>query len=154
MIALAVIVSLLFCTGDYIIYFLYDSRYQAAGWMLPILSLGLWPMMLSVTIDKSLYALGKPIYPALGNGLKFLYMLIVVPLSFWNMGLIGIILAIAFNDFPYYIAVNYGLWKEKLLSFSQDIKATTILICLLVLGTAIRLMLGVGYSIDTIPLNL
>jgi hypothetical protein len=41
---------------------LYDNRYQAAAWMLPILALGIWPRLLCATIDSSLIALGKMQY--------------------------------------------------------------------------------------------
>ncbi len=154
LVALAIMISVLFCGGDYIISTLYDERYKDAAWMLPLLSLGLWPMILAISIDKSLYALGKPIYPALGNCLKLVYMLIGIPFAFTSMGIIGVIFVIVLNDIPYYLAVNYGLWKEKLFDISCDIKATGLLIALIITGTGIRLTLGLGSSIDQLPIDL
>jgi O-antigen/teichoic acid export membrane protein len=60
--------TLLICFGDWIILTLYDNRYSAGAWMLPILAAGLWLPMLAMTIDPVLYALGTPQYVAVGNG--------------------------------------------------------------------------------------
>ncbi|WP_157134188.1 oligosaccharide flippase family protein [Crocosphaera watsonii WH 8501] len=147
---MAVMISVLFCTGDFIILQLYDSRYNDAAWILPILVLGLWPLILSVTMDKALYALGKTIYPAVANFCKFFYMLLLLPSVLINLGIIGGIVVIAFNDIPYYIAISYGLWQEKLIDITQDIQATSLMIGLIFLGTAVRYLLGLGISIDGI----
>ncbi|MEB3359560.1 MAG: oligosaccharide flippase family protein [Synechococcales bacterium] len=136
--------------GDYIILFLYDSRYDQASWMLPLLVLGLWPLLLSMTIDKTLYAIGKPIYSAIGNTLKLIYMIVLMPLAAEHVGIVGVILVIAFNDLPYYIATGYGLWREKFSVIGQDIQATVFLfaLCSLVIGS--RYLLGFGTPFDLI----
>ncbi|GBF81430.1 oligosaccharide flippase family protein [Aphanothece sacrum] len=154
LVALAVIVSLLFCGGDFIILTLYDKRYKEAAWMLPLLSLGLWPLMLSITVDKSLYALGKPFYPALGNCFKFLYMLLFLPMAFLNFGFLGAIWVIVLNDFPYYITINFKLWKEKLSCLSQDLQATLLLVALIIIEITIRNLLGFGSPIDGLKVYL
>ncbi len=118
--------------------------------MLPILTLGLWPLVLSATMDKSLYALGKTIYPAVGNFCKFLYMLLLLPWVLINLGIIGGIMVIAFNDIPYYLAISYGLWQEKLIDIVQEIQATILMIGLILMGTALRYLLGLGTSVDGI----
>ena len=124
---LAFIVTILFCFGDIVIVKLYDSRYEQAAWMLPIIALGLWPLLLCSTIDRFLMAIAKPGYLAVGNFLKFIYMVVGIPLGFSKMGVLGAIIVIAFNDIPYYVAVHYGLWREKFTLLLQDIQATLLL---------------------------
>ena len=147
---LAAIVAVLFCFGDIVILQLYDERYKPAAWMLPILALGLWPLLLCTTIDRFLMAIGKPGYLASGNFLKFIYMIIAIPLAFSNMGILGAIIAIAFNDLPYYLAVHYGLWREKLVLITQDFKATIVLLISILLMLTIRYMANFGTSLDGI----
>ena len=147
---LAFIVTTLVCFGDIVILRLYDSRYDRAAWMLPILALGLWPLLLCTTIDRFLVAVGKPNYLAYGNFFKFVYMIVAIPLGFSKMGILGVIIAIAINDIPYYVAVHYGLWREKLTLIVQDFQATIILIGSIALVLTIRYMANFGISIDGI----
>ena len=149
-IPLAFLVTIMASWGDIVIITLYDARYEAAGWMLPILALGLWPLLLCLTIMPSLYAIAKPIYPAIGNFLKVLYMVILLPIGFSKFGILGAITVIAFNDLPFYILVNYGLWREKLSAIVQDILATILLIALIILCLTIRFTMGFGLPIDGI----
>ena len=144
------IVTALVSLGDLVIVSLYDSRYEQAAWMLPIIALGLWPLLLTLTFAPVLIAIGKPVYSAIGNCLKFIYMIVLLPLAFSKMGILGAIIAIAFNDIPFYLAVNYGLWKEKLTGISQDIQATILLIVLITLVLIVRFKMGFGFPIDGI----
>jgi len=145
LIPLALLVALLACFGDVLVDFLYDERYQQAGWMLPLLSLGIWPLILYATIDRSLYAVGKPKYSAMGNLLKFLYMIICLPFFYMIAGKFGAVLAAAMNDLPVYIAVNYGLMREELLGLRQDAWATLIFFGLICLFLAFRFTTGMGF---------
>jgi O-antigen/teichoic acid export membrane protein len=142
--------AIIVCFGDQFILILYDQRYEQAAWMLPILALGMWPFILSISIDKALFAIGKPLYIALGNVSKLLYMVILLPLSFSVMGILGAILVIAFNDIAFYIVVNYGLWREGVSGLQQDLWTTCILVALIVILGGIRYSLGSGLSIDSI----
>lgn len=148
-----IIVTILFCFGDFIIFALYDKRYHQAAWMLPILALGLWPLILAITIDKSLMAIGKPVYASIGSTLKFLYMLAGVPIGFQWGGIFGVIIVIAANDILGYLVVNYGLWKEGLSCFQQDVQASLILITLIVITTAFRYWQGWGLPLDQLWLS-
>lgn len=153
LIFLVLVISILVSFGDVVILKLYDSRYSQAAWMLPILTLGLWPLVLCLTVNPSLLALGKSNYIALGNFAKFIYMVLFLPLAFIKMGVVSAITAIAFNDIPYYLALNYGLYREKLNCFSQDVQATILLLSVIVIISFIRSSLGWGLSIDTMYLQ-
>jgi O-antigen/teichoic acid export membrane protein len=138
------------CFGDLLVEALYDRRYHQAAWMLPILALGNWPRMLPMTISSALIAVGHPLYGAAGNCLKFIYMLIFLPLGFVTMGPLGAILAIAFNDIPFYLAIAYGQWKEGFSSFRQDLQTTAFLILCVALVLTVRYQMGFGLPIDGI----
>ena len=133
----APLLAILVSFGDFLVLGLYDRRYQDAAWMLPILALGIWPNLLTVTMSPALLAIGQPLYAAWGNFFKFCYMIIALPLGYSWLGVTGAVIVVACNDFPFYLAVSYGLWREKLTAVSQDIQATLLLggfIALILLG--------------------
>ena len=133
LIAAIPLLAILVGFGDLLIFGLYDERYQDAAWMLPILALGIWPNLLTITMSPSLLAIGKPLYAACGNFLKFSYMVIGLPIGFSLLGVAGAVIVVAFNDLPFYAAVSYGLWREKLTVILQDIQLTLMLIGLITL---------------------
>src|SRR5690606_13469283 len=56
--------------GDVAIGFIYDPRYEAGGWMLPLLLICAWGTILCVVSEYSFLGVGKPHYGALGNAAK------------------------------------------------------------------------------------
>jgi O-antigen/teichoic acid export membrane protein len=138
----------LICFGDVLILNLYDARYTQAAWMLPILALGNWPRMLPMTTAPALIAIGEPLYGAVGNCLKFVYMLVALPLGFLALGPLGAVIAIALNDIPFYLAISYGLWKEGFSGLLQDLKSTGFLLVCVAMTLAIRYQMGLGLPID------
>lgn len=139
---LAILVSF----GDVLICGLYDERYHDAAWMLPILALGIWPNLLTITMSSSLLAIGKPLYEARGNFFKFCYMVIGLPVGFSLLGVTGAVIMVALNDFPFYAAVSYGLWREQLTVITQDLQATALLIGLITLILIGRELFGFGLT--------
>lgn len=150
LLALVVGIALISCFGDVLIRHLYDARYSDAAWMLSILALGIWGAATSRTTNSVLLAIGKPLYGACASFLKFLYMVIAIPLSFSQFGMFGAIVAIALADFPFYIAVSYGAWREKLSMIVQDFSFTLLLAGLVTLILVIRNFLGFGLPIEAI----
>lgn len=148
--ALAIAIAVMISFGDWLILFLYDERYRAGAWMLPILAAGLWLPTLALTIDPVLYALGKPQLVAIGNFAKFAYMLIFIPLGFHSFGVLGAVIVVAANDLPYYLAVAYGVWQEKLSGFRQDLLSTLLLLGVASLLITIRWSLGLGLPIEAL----
>lgn len=150
---LTALVASLGVFGDLIMLFLYDARYEQAGWMFPLLAVGMWPLILYGTMDKSLYVIGKPQYVAYGNVAKFVYMLLVVPVAFRAMGPIGGVLAVAANDLPMYIVDNVALRRERLSLLGQDLMATLLLAALIVVGLVTRSAFGIGMPWDMATIN-
>ena len=121
-------VILLTCFGDLIIQFLYPPEYIDAAWILPILTLGLWPIILHQTINKFLFAIGKPQYNAFATFMKLSYMLLLLPFVLSTQGIFWGIIVIGFNDLPVYFVTLYGLWREKFFPIKQDLFFTVILL--------------------------
>ena len=136
--------------GDLIITLLYDQRYIAATWMMPILCCGMWFSLLFYTISPALLAIGKPLYSAQSNFARFAIILLAVPIAHQRFGVIGVISVIAFSDVPLYIVNLYGLWQEKLFCFVQDVQTTVFFIIILALFLFIRNSLGFGFPIETL----
>lgn len=138
--------TILIAFGDLIILNLYDERYAPGSWMLPILAIGLWPRVLSYTIDPVFLALGEPKYTAYGNLLVFLVMVVGVPITFYFSDIVIVIVLISLKELMSYIVVYYGLCKEKMAAAGQDIISTLFLLVLVVLTLVAREFLGLGCS--------
>jgi O-antigen/teichoic acid export membrane protein len=141
---LAVLTGLLGVFGDELVHLLYDARYAQASWIFPVLSVGMWPMILCGTIDRVFYVIGKPKYTAYGNIAKFVYTIVSIPLMYHLAGTVGVVAAVALGDIATYSVINYGLKREKLMLFKQDAVSTMALIIVLAAGIAFRLAIGIG----------
>ena len=144
LVVMAVGIAALTVVGDAIIRLLYDKRYAEGTWMLPLLALGIWPSALANTIDSSLTAIGKPRYAAFASLYKVLFTVIGIPLGFRMMGDMGAVLVVAMNDLPYYGQMLYGLRQESLSTWTQDLRATLLLLAMLALALTVRSGLGFG----------
>jgi O-antigen/teichoic acid export membrane protein len=116
--ALAVGLSLLIGFGDRIIFLLYRSNYHEAGWMMPIIALGLWHTSLYSSMSPCLLALGKSYYNPPGFLFSFLTIAIGLPLAFTHAGMVAAMFVIAFYDFPIYLVTLYGLSWDYLHLYS------------------------------------
>ena len=148
---LALMIAVFTSFGDYLILFLYDERYHQASWMLPILAIGTWPHILHSTNSSCLYVVGKPQFSAYGQISKFIYMIIVIPISFHFFGVFGTIIAVALNDISIYSVINFGLYREKLSALKQDFFITALLLLLVAFFLFIRN--GVGLGIPSFPFS-
>jgi O-antigen/teichoic acid export membrane protein len=140
----AVGIGVLVGCGDLFVKLLYDKRYEQASWMLPLMAIGIWPRVLTQTIDQVFFAMGQPRYPTYGCLAKFVFMLAALPLGFHFMGVPGAVIAVALNDIPFYVVIAEGLRREKLSSFKQDMLATLFFVGLIALVLAVRSVLGLG----------
>ena len=140
----AMLLASLVVFGDRLILVLYDDRYAAAAWMLPIMAFGLWHTLLYSTMNPCLLSLGKSAYGAWGNLLRFGAIAISLPLSFAGAGLWGAVLVITFSDLPMYGVVLYGLHREQLTCWKQDLQATAVYLGLLAMMLCARYALGLG----------
>jgi O-antigen/teichoic acid export membrane protein len=159
LIPLAIGLALFVSSGDWIILTLYDNRYVAASWMMPIMAMGIWHTTLHNLMGSCLLAIGRSQYGAQGNLLTFVSLCIGIPLGYYLKGNLGAVIAVALGDLPTYAVISYGLYREKLTCFWQDLQLTAMyfgILAMLLLG---RVALGLGLPIDklspadTIPVN-
>jgi O-antigen/teichoic acid export membrane protein len=146
-IGLAVLVSF----GDVVISILYDNRYADAAWMLPILALGIWPVILNTTLDVALFAIGNPRYVAYGSFWSGLFLIGGILLGEHYYGTLGAVIAVPFSNVPPYFVITYGLWREKLTCLGQDISTTALLLVLLAVLIGGRVAAGFPLPIPGIP---
>ena len=151
LLSLFVLFIVFICFGDLIIEFLFDDRYIQAGWMLSILTFGGWFSMLYYTASPCLLGIGKPLYNARGRGIRLVVVAITLIVGFQIAGILGAIIAIAFSDLVAYFYICYGLHKESLSMYQQDISMTLLLVAVLAVTLLTRFLLGYGHPLSSLP---
>jgi len=84
------VAGFIFSTGDIIVAFLYDTRYQEAGWMLQILSISLVSTG-SLLIDQCFLAQGKSKIVTGFILVQTVIFYVILPLLFFKFGMLGAI---------------------------------------------------------------
>lgn len=143
---LAVMISF----GDILITTLYDYRYANAAWMIPLLALGIWPLILTITIEGALFAMGNPTPSTWGNFYSFLALASGIWVGFHLFGMVGAVAAVPLSNIPFYAAVSYGLRHEKIDCFDQDGYATVLLLALCAIFIAARYAFGLPLHLPPI----
>jgi O-antigen/teichoic acid export membrane protein len=161
LIPLAIGLAIFVSYGDQLTLIMYgDGEYFVKySWMIPILALGIWHRTLHNLMGSCLLAVGKSQYPAMGNILTLVNLCIGIPLGYHLKGNLGALIAIAVSDIPTYVVITYGLWREKLSCFWQDIQLTVLFVGVLAAIILCRYALGGGLPLDylsaadMIPIN-
>ena len=105
LVAGAVLLSLMVHLGGFLVTRVYDHRYHAASWMVPVLALGLWHTLMYQTTMPALLSLGKSQYQAIGNAFYFAAVVTAIPLAFHFYGMFGAVVAVAAGDLPFYFVL-------------------------------------------------
>lgn len=143
--------SLFTGTADLFVKLLYDQRYHAASWMLPILLVGAWFSIIANINESTLLGLGRPHYSTFANAARFGFLFIgltAVP----KFGILVGIAVIAASDLFRYVPLLVGQIRERFSFFIQDIIATAVVFGLVFMWEWLRWKLGLGTSFDEIPL--
>jgi O-antigen/teichoic acid export membrane protein len=133
----AVLLCLMVYLGGFLVTRMYDSRYSAASWMVPILALGLWQTLLYATTLPALLCLGKPQYGTLGNACYFVAVVTAILLAFHFYGMLGAVVAVAAGDLPLYVVMVVGASREGVSTWKQDLQATAMFLAFLGVGAAV-----------------
>jgi O-antigen/teichoic acid export membrane protein len=128
--------------GGILVTKMYDARYHAAAWMVPILALGLWHTLMYATTMPALFSLGKSHYAAIGNATYCVAVVTAIPLAFHFFGMFGAVIGVAAGDLPLYFVTVTGASREGISTWRQDLQATGVFLALLGLGLALRLSIG------------
>ena len=147
----AVGLSLFVVLADFIIAVMYDQRYQAASWMLPILIVGLWFSILASLNEWILIGVGRPQYSTVASSCKLALILAGLPLATMWYGIVGAVIVVAISDLPRYGPILFGQRRSQLSFLRQDIVATAAFFALVVFWEWGRYSFGLGTSFDQIP---
>jgi O-antigen/teichoic acid export membrane protein len=134
----AVMLCLMVYLGGFLVSKVYDRRYQAASWMVPLLALGLWHTLMYATTMPALLSLGKSRYQAVGNALYCASVIAAIPVGFHFFGMFGAVLAVALGDLPMYFVLATGASREGVSTWTQDLEATGFFVALLGLGFVLK----------------
>jgi O-antigen/teichoic acid export membrane protein len=147
-------ISVFVAVADLIIKLLYDQRYHAASWMLPALIIGSWFSILANLNESTLLGLGKPSYNALANALKFVFIVVSLPLMVKLYGLLGGVTVVMLADLCRYVPVLIGQRRERFSFGVQDFLLTLTVLFLIALWEWLRSVAGFGTSFDSLPMDL
>jgi O-antigen/teichoic acid export membrane protein len=146
--------SIFAVTADLVIGMLYDQRYHAASWMLPVLIIGAWFAIMSNLNEATLMGLGRPNYSVFANSGKFGFLLFGLPLSVSHFGVAGGVLVVAISDLGRYIPMLIGQIRERFSFGRQDALATVAVFGLIALWEYLRWVAGFGTSFDAFPISI
>ena len=116
-------IAILMMIGSEVVSVLYDSRYQAAGWMLQILCIRLLMVAVLVSIASCLFALGNPRYAVAQNICRAAWLFIGIPVIWPLYGMEGAVWVIALTEVPVLIVLWSGLLKYKILSLRHEARS-------------------------------
>jgi O-antigen/teichoic acid export membrane protein len=112
-------VCLLAIFGDYVVKFLYDTRYHEAGWMLQYLALAAIGTTVSLTINPVLLAVGDSFRHMLSMSLQAAMTLAAMIIGGIYGGAKGVIIGIVVSKYLDYAVIalfvrRYGVWLPML----------------------------------------
>jgi O-antigen/teichoic acid export membrane protein len=142
--------SLFIATADLAIKLLYDHRYHAAAWMLPVLTLGAWFSMVATTNESTLLGLGAPSYSAMANSVRCILLVVGLPLSFKFKGLGGGIVTLVLVEVCRYAPVYIGQRRQRFSFGAQDVAITLAMFAMIGLWEWLRWASGFGTSFDSL----
>lgn len=142
---LSVVVAL----SDLVILILYDDRYIAAAFMLPILMAGAWFSILSTMGESFMLGIGKSVHSAQANLSKLLWLVIAVPLALTYSGFAAALCVIAVADLFRYVSLSFSQWKEGLSFLKQDFALLGLFALLVMVWRFIFMQLGIVADIST-----
>lgn len=113
----------------------YRLEYQDAGWMLPILAVGVWLTLLEAAEDAILFPLGLPRVSAISNAAKALSIPVLVYLGYSAGELKGLIIGFVSADFVRYVLTAWFTHRQRLPVFRFDVSLSLLLAITAVVAT-------------------
>lgn len=147
---MAVTLAAFVAGGDLLINWLYDDRYTAAQWMLPILSVGVWFSVLLYTSTPISLALGKPAFNTQANCASLIVICTGIPVGYAIAGNLGAVLAVASSDIFSSAVLAFNLHREGIDFTRQNLSYTALFFGLASAFVLLRYSLGFGLPIDTL----
>lgn len=114
-------------TGDWLISTLYDPRYQGAGTLLQLLSVGI-ALEICLNAGPIFIALNKPRIFTLLVAIKALTLILSMLGAFHFFGLDFVIYGLILSPVGFYLAQSYFLYKEGLWAWKLELSLLSLLI--------------------------
>lgn len=127
-----------------VIRWLYDSRYDAAGWMLPVMLVGVWFTILASLADAIMLGIGKPAYVAVGNLAKLLCVVMLLPQMLNMYGIMAAIVALVLGDVVRYLALTALNLRENISFVLQDVVCTAVFFLMVIIFQVAAIEFGLA----------
>ena len=137
--AIALAIALAMAVSDRAIMLLYDTRYHAAAFILPVLFGGAWFAVLAAFGEATLFGLDRPRASAAGNFAKFAILIVGLPLAVVHYGVFAGLLVLMLGEVGRWVALSIALRAEQLTSVRDDVLMT---VGVFVLAVALKAGLG------------
>jgi len=131
------ITGALMVSGDSLVTFLYDSRYQEAGWILQFLALSILAII-PVTYDQLFLAIGRSKWMSMALLTQMIFLYIGIPITFLLLDFSHVVLVIALAFIPRYFLCLWFSWKIGLLKISNEVKGIVFVIPGILLGFLVK----------------
>lgn len=128
--------------SDQFILLVYDARYHGAAFMLPILLAGTWFGALASFADAMLMGCGKPAPGARANTVKFVALLILLPLAVSRGSLFDALLALVLAEASRWAALAPTIRREGFARVEDDLLLTAMMVILAVAAKAVLGWIG------------
>lgn len=143
--ASAALIGLLAGIADLLVSFLFDARFQAAGWMASLLLIGAWFSILASTAESSLLGLGRPQAATVANSVKLVWLVVSLPLAAGTYGMLAALTVISASDGIRYLATIHEQRRASFTFLWQDCLATTVFLVVLGASAFARHLLGLPF---------
>ncbi len=117
------VIAMVGCAPE-LIDILYDPRYAGAAWMLQLLGFATWVQIPQASSGSLMLAMGIPRWIAIANGVKFVGLVICLPLGWYFFGTAGAIAGLGGAEVFRYVTLAIAVRGLKLSALRADIIAT------------------------------
>ena len=146
----AVAISLFISISDLVVLLLYDDRYKAAALMLPVLTVGVWFSVLCTLSESVLLGIGRPSYGAIANVIKFVWLLIGLPVAITFYGVAGAVGVMAASEFVRYLPLLHSQKVEHISFLRQDVLITIAMAGMVIVWRTLFWSLGISGGIESL----
>lgn len=143
LLAIVAALALAVAGADRLILLLYDGRYHAAAFMLPILLAGVWFSILATLGESVMMGTGRPAHAARANFAKFAFTCAGLPLALHYDGLAAALLVIASADLVRYTSLAISERAQQMSFVRQDLLLTLALIAMALGWRVVLTLLGI-----------
>ena len=128
--------------ADEFIYLVYDQRYHAAGFFLPVLLFGTWFSILATMADAMMMGVGKPAGVAFSNGAKLVVLMVTLPFVLARYGINAALAVFIAAEAARYVVLLFRQRSAGIGFTRQDILATSVFVVLIFAFRELTMLAG------------